>query len=182
MTFRSIAEALQIIGAKHTELRQEVEGLAEAQHNFRAHDDCWTIAEIVEHLSVVQEGMGKITSKLLREAEAAGKLARPDRTFEPVTTGFVPDRSTQRFQAPANVRPQGGIPITDSLDKLHKDYDRLQEMRPRIEAVDLGAFTFPHPAFGDLSGYQWLGLLGVHEDRHIQQIREIKSADQYPGA
>ncbi|MEP7270065.1 MAG: DinB family protein [Acidobacteriota bacterium] len=182
MTFRSVAEVLEIIGGTHTELVQEVEGLADEQLHFRPSDDCWTIAEIVEHVAIVQEGMGKITSKLVREAEAAGKQASPDRTFEPVSTGFVPSRSSLRLQAPSNVRPVGGIPIPTSLDKLRIDYDRIREMRPRIEAVDIGAFTFPHPAFGALTGYQWLGLLGVHENRHIEQIREIKSAAGFPPA
>jgi hypothetical protein len=180
MSFRSVAEALEIVAGKHSELRAEVEGLSEEQQHFRPVADRWTIAEIVEHVAIVQEGMGKIASKLVREAEAAGALAKPDGTIGLVATDFIPDRESRRLNAPENVRPHGDASIGDSLGKLEKDYQRLQDMRPRIETVDLGAVTFPHPAFGALTGYQWLALLGAHEGRHIQQIKEIKASDGYP--
>lgn len=180
MSFRTIAEALEIIGARHADLRREVGELAAQQLNFRPRADSWTIGEIVEHLSIVQEGMGKIASKLVREAEAAGARWHPEVLIEGVDVDFVSDRRTGRLDAPENVRPRGGVAIAESLSKLERDFQRLEEMRPRIESVDLSNVTFPHPAFGALSGYQWLALLGIHEGRHIEQIREIKSSEGYP--
>ena len=67
-SFRTIAEALEIVGQRHADLRKEVEGLAPEQHDFRPVADRWTIAEIVEPVAIVQEGMGKIASKLVKEA------------------------------------------------------------------------------------------------------------------
>jgi hypothetical protein len=32
---------------------------------------------------------------------------------------------------------------------------------------------FPHPYFGPLSAVEWLVLLGGHEARHLQQIKNI---------
>ena len=173
-------EALEFVGELHARLRSEVEGLSPAQQVFRSDPDRWTIAEIVEHLSIVQEGMGKVTSKLLGEAEAAGAYSKPDHQIAPFSADFVPTRADQRFTAPERVRPRGTASIADSLIKMEQDYARLQSLGPRVEAVDLAPFTFPHPAFGDLTGYQWLALLGSHEQRHLEQIAEIKSSPGYP--
>lgn len=180
MSVRSVEEAIEIIGKMHAELRNEVAGLAEEQQRFRPVADRWTIAEIVEHVAIVQEGMSKITGKLVKDAEAAGARAKPDGSIDPVATDFIPDRSVQRFKAPERVHPSAAATIPESLDKLEKDYQRLCDMRPTIESFDLSAVTFPHPAFGELNGYQWLALLGAHEGRHLQQIREIKENDGYP--
>lgn len=180
MSVRSVEEAIEIVGKMHSELRNEVAGLAIEQQGFRPVADRWTIAEIVEHVAIVQEGMSKIAGKLIKDAEAAGARARPDGSIDPVATDFIPDRSIQRFSAPERVHPKAGASISESLAKIEKDYQRLRDMRPSIESFDLSAVTFPHPAFGELNGYQWLALLGVHEGRHLQQIREIKETEGYP--
>ena len=41
---------------------------------------------------------------------------------------------------------------------------------------DLHDHFFPHPVFQELDCYQWLILLGLHADRHISQMEEIKAA------
>ena len=180
MSFRTVSEALEIVGKRHADLRHEVEGLKADQLNFRPHQDSWTIAEIVEHVSIVQEGMSKVTSKLVKDAQAAGAMAAGDGVIADVKTDFITDRKVRPLMAPELVRPSGGVAVGDSLTKLENDFVRLQDMRPRIEAVDLSNVTFPHPAFGPLSGYQWLALLSAHEARHLEQIREIKANTNYP--
>jgi hypothetical protein len=52
----------------------------------------------------------------------------------------------------------------------------LRALQPRIEATDLSAFTYPHPAFGPLNFYQWLALIGLHEQRHLNQIESVLKA------
>ena len=180
MTFGSVDEILDMVGRMHDRLHQHVVGLSEAQENFRPASGEWTIAEIVEHLANVQEGMGKVTSKLLNEAETAGAQASSDGKIGPVSALFVTDRAGEKFQAPERVRPHGDVRVADSLTRLKGNYERLLGMRPRIEAADIGAVGFPHPAFGTLTGYQWLALMGIHEGRHIAQIERIKAADGYP--
>ena len=180
MTFGSVEEILDMAGRMRDRLHRHVVGLSEAQESYRAASGEWTIAEIVEHLANVQEGMGKVTSKLLNEAESAGAHASSDGKIGPVSALFVTERVDEKFQAPEHVRPHGGVKVTDSLARLNAHYERLMGMRPRIEAADIGAVTFPHPAFGTLTGYQWLALMGIHQGRHIAQIERIKAADGYP--
>ena len=68
----------------------------------------------------------------------------------------------------------------DSLNKLlarmRQSRAGLHALRPRIEATDLASVTYPHPAFGPLNFYQWLALIGLHEERHLRQIQSVLSA------
>lgn len=172
MTFDSIAGILEMIGQTRGRLRAVVTDVSDEQADLRAGDDQWTIAEIVEHLANVQEGMGKVTSIILKKAESEGAKAKAP--MAPVHFDALQERLAFKFQAPENVRPKGGVKIADSLARMQTDYERIIGLQPRLEAADLSFVQFPHPAIGPLDGYQWLMLIGLHEQRHIGQIEELK--------
>jgi hypothetical protein len=180
MHYGSVAEILESVGRTHQRLYEQLDGLTPGQADYRLADGRWTIEEIAEHLANVQEGMGKVTSLLLRQAEAEGAAGPSDGRIAPPDMSVVIDRVDERFEAPENVVPQGGRSIDESIERLKKNYDRLLGMRPRIEASDLSRYTYPHQAFGPLNGYQWLALIDLHERRHIEQIQGIKSSPGYP--
>lgn len=176
MSFNSVGEILEMIGRAHDALREAVADLDDAKAGYRASPDNWTIAEILEHLATVQEGMSKISYLLLKQAD--GTAAKPD--VWPLDLSMIEKGLGTNFQAPENVRPKGGVGIGESLEKLGRDYERLCDMQARLEAVDLNAATFPHPAFGPLGGYHWLVLLGFHEQKHTRQIERIKREEGFP--
>jgi hypothetical protein len=172
MTYDSIAGILQMIDQTRGRLHAVVADVSDEQADLRPSEDQWTIAEIVEHLANVQEGMGKVTSIILKKAEGDG--ARAAIPIVPVDFGALEDRLAFKFQAPENVRPKGGVKITDSLARMQNDYERIVSLQPRLEAADLSFIKFPHPAIGPLDGYHWLTLIGLHEERHIRQIMQLK--------
>ena len=180
LTYESVTQILDMVGRVHERLFSKVEGLSDNQLNYRSQDGTWTIAEIMEHLANVHEGMGKVTSKLVKEAETSGASARSDGTIGSVSMEFLRDLADHKFHAPENVRPAGGVRIEDSIERLKGNYERLLSMKPRIESVDLSGPTFPHAAFGPLNGYQWLALIGLHESKHLEQIKAIQASPGYP--
>ena len=182
LTYESVTQILDMVGRVHERLFSKVEGLSESQQTYRPHEGSWTIAEIMEHLAIVHEGMGKVTSKIIKEAEASGSTARSDGTIGPVSMEFLRELADQKFHAPENVRPAGGVRIEDSIEKLKSNYTRLLGMKPKIEALDLSGPTFPHNAFGPLNGYQWLALIGLHESKHLEQIKAIQASPGFPAA
>jgi len=172
MIYDSIAGILEMIAQTRDRLHAVVADVSDEQAELRISEDQWTIAEIVEHLANVQEGMGKVTSIILKKAEGGGaKAATP---INPVDFGALETRLAFKFQAPENVRPKGGVKIPDSLARMQSDYERIIGLQPRLEAADLSHIQFPHPAIGPLDGYHWLILIGLHEQRHIRQIEEMK--------
>jgi len=179
MTYHSVSDILAANGAATERFIAEVISVNEAQADFRPVADEWTIAEIVEHLNIVNGGFLRITGKLLRQAEANPKPAPADLNLGGVIVD-ADGNPAPKFQAPEMVRPKGGVAIDDSIVGLQKTIAGFAELQPRLEAVDLSEQSFPHPVAGPLSAYQWMILLAEHSDRHLGQIGRIKAADGFP--
>jgi DinB superfamily len=54
MNYNSIAEIFDDIDRTRARLFQSVEGLSDAQQGFRPAPDKWSVAEVLEHLSLVE--------------------------------------------------------------------------------------------------------------------------------
>ena len=176
MTCHSVAEIYDDIDATRARLLQSVEGLSADEQNFRPTPEKWSVAEVVEHLSIVERRVARLLAKLLEKAEAeAGAGAAPG-PFAPVSIAeFVEASRAQKLEAPENVRP-AGVPLADSLDGLRASRAALHALRPRVERADCAGAVFPHPAWGPLNLYQWLLFVGAHEARHLAQIEALKEA------
>ena len=174
MTYHSVAEIFEDIDGTRARLLQSVEGLSAERQNFRPAPERWTVAEIFEHLSIVERRVARLLGKLLEEAEAeAGAGAAPG-PFAPVSIAeFVEASRAQKLEAPENVRPNG-VPLADSLGALRDSRAALHALRPRVERTDCAGARFPHPVWGQLDLYQWLLFVGAHEARHLAQIEALK--------
>ncbi len=179
MTFHTIADILSENERSHERLIAGISGINDAQANFRPSADEWTIAEIVEHLNIVNGGFLRITSKLLKQAEANPKPAPADLNLGGVIVD-ADGNPAPKFQAPEMVRPKGGVAIANAIAGLETTLAGFAELQSRLEAVDLSGQSFPHPVAGSLSAYQWMILLAEHSDRHLGQIGRIKAADGFP--
>ena len=179
MIYHTITDILATNEQAQERFIAAVSNLTEAQANFRPDENQWTIAEIVEHISIVNDGFLRLTHKLLKEAESAPKPTKTDLNLGHTS---LDENGQQRepFQAPERVRPKGGVSVEDSLAKMRVALAGFAEIQPRLEAVDLSDHMFPHPALGPFNAYQWMVLLGEHEDRHRAQIERVKAASEFP--
>lgn len=171
MQFNSIADVYAANEQILTNFRELVSDISDDEASAPAKDQKWTIAEIVEHVAMVDGGMTKICSRLLSKAQADGL---PSNGNVSLSSEFV-DKSVQiagiKVEAPEMVHPVGGRSIADSMAAIEEIASAVNEMRPLFESVDSVTHKFPHPFFGDLSAAEWLVLLGGHRARHSAQIR-----------
>ena len=156
-----------------------VEGLSPAQVKFRAAQEEWSIADCVEHIALVENRIYTTIQRVLQEAppeirpEVQGKVERMMRA--------VVDRST-KVKAPEPVVPRGEwSSFSEIVDRFQNARSRTLKFAGETEA-DLHERFFPHFVFKDLDCYQWLVFLGLHAERHIRQLEEIKSGPQFPAA
>ena len=174
MTYHSVAEIFDDIDATRARLLQTVEGLSADEQNFRPAPEKWSVAEVVEHLSIIESRVARLLGKLLEKAEAEAGAGSAGAAFAPVSVAeFVEASRAQKLEAPENVRP-AGAPLADSLEALRDSRAALHALRPRVEQTDCAAARFPHPIWGPLNLYQWLLFVGAHEARHIAQIEALK--------
>ena len=177
MDFRSVPEIYEHIDRTRARLVAAVEGLSGEQQTFSPAPGRWSVAELVEHLSIVEGNVVRLLEKLLGKAEEAGaEAAAPDLFADPVSIEEFVERSRGvKLEAPERIRPTG-LTLADSLAALRSSREALRALRPRIERVDGTALRFPHPSFGPINLYQWLLFVGAHESRHLAQIEALKQA------
>lgn len=174
MNYQNISEIYDANGKIRERLKETVSDLTDEQANFLPEGEKWSVANLVEHIAIVENGITRIFAKLLTEAQAAGAAATQGEAK--ISEDFLQKLSwgrTQKFEAPERVHPSGEKTIAESMAKLDENRQKLEELRPLFESVECSDFKFPHPAFGDLSAHEWLALLGGHEMRHIQQIKNL---------
>lgn len=171
MAYQSLGEIFTSIDETRARLVERMGSLGAGQETTRADAEAWSVAEIVEHLSLVEKQIVKLTTLMLMKAESSGAQASADGSIEPLSFDHIIERSErEKYQAPETARPSGSVSIADSLSVMRSTREALHGLRPRLEATDLATVSYPHPAFGALNPYQWLVMIGFHEDRHLRQI------------
>ena len=133
----------------HEKTKQFVAALSDEQKSFLPEGEKWTIAEMVEHIAIVQEGMMKISAKLLNQAKAAGKTASGEARLSENFAAKAAEAQRLKFEAPDRVHPTGNQTIEESLRKMEETRRALEELRPLFESVECSDFKFPHPFMGD---------------------------------
>lgn len=158
--------------------------LSEEQWNFKPGPDRWSIAEIVEHMILVQE----LVLEPVREKLAAAAVVSANRDYRRVDD-FVTDRFPVRdmkLQAPEPAKPTGRWAPPAALVRIIANCGRLTEwvestpdLRQRtIEAMPLKAIS--KGELEQMDGYQWVLAVAAHTERHTKQIREVQGDAGYP--
>ena len=154
-------------------LKQLVSDLPTEKTSALPADEKWTVAQIVEHVSMVDESTIRICAKLLKKAQDAGHTSDGSVV---ISDGFLQkgqEIAGLKVEAPEFVQPNAGRTIAESLAKLDENTERLAALRPLFESSFSSEFKFPHPFFGDITAQEWLALKGGHELRHIKQIEKV---------
>ncbi len=176
MIYTNVAEIYQALDESHARFTESVAELSEGHQEFQPSPEHWSIAQIAEHVSIVEGHIAKLTGMLLHKAASEGALLpESDGSIAPVSIeDFVARSLKEKYQAPETAVPRGGVRIADSLDKLERAQQTFRELRPRIQTTDGARVNYPHPVFGPLNLYQWLVMVSVHLDRHARQIESLK--------
>lgn len=184
MPYHSVAEIFEDLDKTRSRLQRGVEGLSAAQQNFRPVPEAWSIAEIMEHLSIIEQNLAQLIGMLVKKAEAAGNVREGDAAqFAPVSIeSYVESSLTQKFKAPEVAHPTGSVSVADSLARMSATRAAMRELRPGLERVDGTVLKYPHPGFGPLDLYQWLAFIGAHEERHLRQIDAVKGSEGFETA
>src|SRR4051794_31487484 len=77
MDFRSVPEIYEHVERTRARLLAAVEGLSEEQQTFSPAPGRWSVAELVEHLSIVEGNVATLLDRLLSKADESGAAATP---------------------------------------------------------------------------------------------------------
>jgi hypothetical protein len=130
--------------------------------------DRWSAAEVIAHVTIIEETTIFGMKRLLRAAPKA-----------------VPLRN--RFHLPLMMATWRGrklrTPIPLDTKRIRDKQDSMAGLLATREATltfiestrgnDVSLYRYKHPFLGSLNMYDWFRLMGYHELRHAKQIREL---------
>jgi hypothetical protein len=176
MAYESLSQIFDEMDEIHARFYERVEACSAEDLSARPGAEKWSVGEIVEHVSLVEQSILKLINLLLMKAEAAGVAANTDGSIGPISVEKIVERSQrEKYNAPETALPGGNLPATDSLARMRAVREALEELRPRMLQTNLLNASYPHPAFGPMNLYEWLILIGIHKGRHLRQIEAIIS-------
>ncbi|QTD41995.1 DinB family protein [Sporosarcina sp. Te-1] len=148
-------------------LLKEIALLSAAQINNKPDPAKWSIAQVCHHLVLVEESSIKAVAWGLKETESTQR--------ERQKIELILDRS-KKIIAPKIVEPdEKPFKVQQIVDLLNSSRDKLMTFLSTVEDESiLAKKSMKHPAFGELPLDQWIELLYLHEQRHIEQIKEMK--------
>ena len=168
--------ALTYLAQTRDGLVAATKGLSEAQLKFKPSPDRWSVAEVMEHLALIEDliNQGIFTRLPTAPAPAAGWDAAQ---VDAMVLAKMTDRST-KAKAPEPAVPTGRWAPAESLE--HFLAARAQTVTFLKSTPDLRAHVVSHPVFGPMDGYEWILAVASHTERHTKQILEVKADAGYP--
>src|SRR5688500_2504026 len=162
------------LDASMAAVRASVESVPPALRCRRPAPERWSVAEVLEHLALVEQLFTTRLATPIAAARGAGLAAETgDCTpVPPPVAAAMANRAAPR-SAPQAVKPTGRMDCPDALAALRDAHAALRALLSDADGLALSTVTYEHPFFGTLNVYQWAELMAGHERRHADQIREI---------
>ena len=153
-----------------------VKGLSDAQMNFKAGPDRWSVAQVLEHIALAEDFLCQnVTTDVMKAP--AGAADRDTTKIDADVLAMIPDRS-HKAQAPPPLVPTGRWTGPEALDHFLKARAKTIELMK--STPDLRAHVTDSPLGQKLDAYEWLLFISAHSERHTKQIQEVKDNPNFP--
>lgn len=177
LSLQEMSKAAEYLDATRDGVLQAVAGLSETQWKFKPAPGAWSIAEILEHLTIIESRIHAIIGRMPEEA-----LAEPGRInseVDEMILAQIPSRSA-KIAAPAPLCPLQESSPQDFLARFLDSRARTVDLL--LQSPCLRGHLVPHPILGPWDGYQWILAAGAHCARHTAQMLEVKLSPAFPEA
>jgi hypothetical protein len=147
-------------------LLNEIRPFCFDKFNQKPDRDSWSAAQICDHLVLVERAFTKaIVYGMKKESKKVERI-----NIDPIL-----DR-TKKVEAPEMVIPKSEpIEVQQVIERLSESRKELLTVLSTIKDSSILAEKYArHPIFGKIPLDQWIQLLYLHEQRHIEQIKEMK--------
>jgi uncharacterized damage-inducible protein DinB len=169
-----IEEVLNYLDTERSALRDAVELVPSALRNQSPGTDRWSVAQVLQHLVMIEKRIGRGMTKWIGDARAGGTGPETETSsvMNSVPLELIADRSQPR-SAPEDFQPPSDAEAESAWAALGQTRETLRAAILAGDGLALGEVKQPHPVLGSINLYQWLLFVGSHETRHAGQIREI---------
>ena len=166
-TFCTMKRILRRLDSVHEKLLGTVTSLDPKLFSQRPTEDEWSVGDIVQHLSLVEE---RVIQDLEKAAQREPQRVRFVKRLLP--TSIVSSRLL-KVKSPKAVTPMAPREKEAAIEALETARAKLKVF---CDAHDVNRFrklVFKHPFLGDIDGVATISFISYHERRHYKQIREV---------
>ena len=174
------AKLVQYLTTTHDQVLAEAANLSDAQWSFKPAPDRWSVGEVVEHLALAEPFIFELQQKTMAGPAASAEQRAAAQGKDEVLLKKIPDR-TQKANAPEPLQPGARIGSRAEVLAAFKERRAKTLDYAKKTSDDLRGRVGDSP-LGPVDGYQWLLFIGAHTERHLGQIREVKTHAQFPKA
>jgi hypothetical protein len=160
-------------------LEKSVAGLSDAQLNFKAAPDKWSIKECVYHLALSETNIWAWSQATLAAPANPTKRTDIKVTDENLLAG-VEDRSN-KVKTSESFEPKNAkwASVPEALKFLKEERQKhIDAMKTSTE--DYRNHVTEQSPVGPMDAYQIILLMSAHTVRHSKQIDEVKTSAGYP--
>jgi uncharacterized damage-inducible protein DinB len=159
-----------------TDLLQSVNGLSDAQLDYKPAKDGWSVRECLMHIVIVEKSFTTLAAETLKQPADKNKTSKiKDEELVAAMTN-----RTKKFTAPEQFNPATTPWKTEEEAIAFFKQNRAEAIKfVRTTTDNVRGYVAQAP-FGEADLYQvYLGM-SAHTARHTEQIREIKSSPGFP--
>ena len=170
--------AINLMKDTKAEVLKSVKELTDVQLNFKASPDRWSIKECAYHIAISEKnlwGMLEATLKAPANPEKRSEIKVTDEQF----IKMIEDRSNKVKTVDAFEPKNTPYKSLDDAIEAFKAgrADHIKYMKSTTEDMRNHVLQMP---FGWIDCYQLCLMIAAHNNRHVQQINEVKADPAYP--
>ena len=159
--------SLKRLDSVHQKLLETVSSLEPVPFSQQPSETEWSVAQIVQHLCLVEERVIKeLELAITKEPQSVGLLRKL------VPTSIVAYRLL-RVKSPKAVTPGAVLQKDIAIENFNRARNTLKELCAAHGEERFKKLVFKHPFLGDIDGVATISFVGYHEQRHFKQIREV---------
>jgi hypothetical protein len=205
-----LASAIQKMQQERTAFRSRLEGLSQAEFDFKPAPDSWSLGEVAHHVGLTETLFHRYLAELLRSGSREQGASRTIPFHElpmgpamippsllrltPVLlpfalmSSFMPESLQSallanplvKVKTAPAVEPKHGIPQAELLAFLTKARQATLDLLEPVKEWNLTRFRWFHPLMGGHDVYGTLELIASHDRRHSAQVERVKSDPKFP--
>lgn len=153
---------------KNNEIRkdlfQTIEGLTDEQFNKTPTNGGWSPKQIFEHLVRMETVIGTNIARELKNPESPKARKKP---IQLTTSRLI------KVEAPGYTEPSDEFKSKQEMKKeIHDSRLFLLDVYESSNKELFKNKSFKHPIFGQVPLIQWFPFVGLHEKRHLKQLKK----------
>ncbi len=167
--------AINELNSSRDNLLSAVDGLNEAQLNYKGGETSWSIAQCAEHITIFENQVFEILEESLELPANPERREGVEYTDKELMARII-DR-TDKTKTQEDLEPSGkygnhSSTVKEFIEKRKKHINYIKTTKDDLRN---------HFAnFGSIDAYQVILYMSSHTNRHIQQIKEIKNNANFP--